>query len=576
MGDRRVQRFKEREKKVSRLVARRNAIIPTSTTKLRVATAVNSLRLKNPTHYRTLAKLCEAGGGRADSKDTYEDEPAEQTKELSATELIGLSKEFGLPIAEIQSLFGVFEHYDFDMSGNLDREEILSLMADMGLQARTAEEKREVNEIIDYAVGTIKKAASPDQEDGDEEASEGSAGDDEEPPQIVFRDFLMVMNMVSSKLRELQAISCLQLFQTADVDHSGTLDMQETLDIMEIKLGLVVHNDEERSEVQVIFDNCDKNGDGAVVFEEFQEFIQRARARLLMMRRDREMTIAKAFQLNKGLVKEFTTDLPKLWDLFQRYDHKGKGVVLWEDVSTVLMDIGISPSEPHTVEFQVSEELVSEVAQPHNDFTRMLKIIAEARRRCKANIREQLYEQFLGYDKDMDGHINMTEIYQILGEFDMLPKSKEQQHAIVYVIDKLDTDGSGTFDFEEFQNFFQTLQEHVRMSERERQREAVVKLGFKTEDIAKLCRVYQQLYKTSMSNYVTLQMLGKNMQDLRTLFNLLLTTDEEDIKIFAAGLLREADRLLDFTEFSRIVKLGLMDAAEEDNLSANERLKRLS
>ena len=28
--------------------------------------------------------------------------------------------------------------------------------------------------------------------------------------------------------------------------------------------------------------------------------------------------------------------------------------------------------------------------------------------------------------------------------------------------------------------------------------------------------------------------------------------------------IREADRVLDFTEFSRIVKLGLMDAAEED------------
>jgi len=566
-----LERMKTKERGPSRLVARRHAIQSHGPHRLQAVAAVNIMRLQNPTLIRTITKLCEAGRGSTTFADEGDEDPVVapgQAKELTSKELASLSKETGMPTSEIQTLHQVYEHYDPGRSGNLDRTEISSLLADIGLQPRTREEKAEINEILNEQVARIAVAKSGDKEPW-RVLSRPSVF------KVTFESFLKLVQAVSEKLRELQSIESMQLFQLADVDDSGTLEMAETRDLMESKLGMKTHNEEEEAEMVAIFKSCDGDADAALTFEEFQEFIQRLRAKLLMMRREREMTIAKAFQLNKTLVKEFTSDLPRLWDMFQRYDHRNQGVVSKEDLPTILMDVGIAPSVASSTEYAVTQKIVNELGLTANDFPRVLRLINETRRRCKCEMEDTLHEKYAGYDKDGDGSISMSEIYQILGEFRMLPTSKEQQHEIVFVIERLDKDGSGTFDFEEFADFFQKLTEHVRMSERERDRAEVAKFGFTDLHISIMRRVYVQLsLEARLQGVVNLHTLGRSLADLRSLLGL-WAASEDDTKLFASAILREVDRTVGFVEFCRMVKVGLLDATEEDAQPALDRMKAI-
>merc|ERR1719326_2724789 len=91
---------------------------------------------------------------------------------------------------------------------------------------------------------------------------------------------------------------------------------------------------------------------------------------------------------------------------------------------------------------------------------------------------DELRERFHFYDRHHCYELHYNEVYQILADFKMLPKSREEQQGIVSVIERLDTDGSGSFDFDEFQEFFQRLTEQVQMTEREVERQVVLGMGF--------------------------------------------------------------------------------------------------
>jgi len=95
------------------------------------------------------------------------------------------------------------------------------------------------------------------------------------------------------------------------------------LDLFSNRLRLAPRSEDEHHELVTIYKSCDNNGDGLLEVEEFQDFVQRARRTLLMLRREEEMTIAKAFQLEPSMIVEFRVDLPLLWQIFSRYDYMG-------------------------------------------------------------------------------------------------------------------------------------------------------------------------------------------------------------------------------------------------------------
>lgn len=513
-------------KHIDRLKERRMAITAFGQSKLQAGLAVKLMTNKHPEHMRNLYRACEMKGGGLLKVDN--------SKELSSKEVEELSQKMGMAESEIQGLYTIFNNYDFDDSGTLDADEVRNVIADLGLQPRTREEKKEVKEIWNDC-------------------------DDE---QVDFEGFLQLVDSIREKLRELQCVECLHHFEAADTDGTNSMELDEIWDLFEHGLGLMPRSEDEKFEIVSLFQQSDGDSDGSLNFEEFQVFVQRVRAKLFMLRREHEMTIAKSFRLNVALVTDFRADLPMLWDCFNRYDRSHRGFIEKPDLSAFLVEIGAAPQCASNAHGQVLDWTLDCMARPQNDFPTVLQIIREVRRKCMENTELELLSKFRFYDRDHSGTLSKTEIYQILEDFGMLPKSREEQQEIAVVIDRLDLDGSGLFEFSEFQDFFQRLTEQVRLSERDRERKAIVGLGFSEDQLTFLRQLFL-LLKPNEDGKVGQTAVVQSFPRVRLQLDL-GNVNEQRMREYIKSLSHSMDEGVNFAEFVRKMKCALIDTLEEN------------
>eukprot|EP00927_Polykrikos_kofoidii_P061024 TRINITY_DN55914_c0_g1_i1.p1 TRINITY_DN55914_c0_g1~~TRINITY_DN55914_c0_g1_i1.p1 ORF type:complete len:791 (+),score=150.38 TRINITY_DN55914_c0_g1_i1:55-2373(+) len=521
----------------SRLWSRRNAIGPSGQRLAVLATRI--MTQKNPEYMRRLGKqLKQQGGGLI---------PSVETKALSAKKLDELSEKIGMSEQEIQTLFTAFNRYDLDDNGLLDRAELRQSLADLGMQPRTREEKVEVHEILcDHDL-------------------EGLSMYD-------FDSYLSLVNTLRFRLRQIQSSEFREAFEEADVDGSNTMDYEEVMDILSRRMGLAPQTEDETHEVRNIFAHADADGDGQLNFEECQECVQRMRSKLMIMRREEAMMLAKAFQLRQDMLMEFVDDLPSFWEIFNQYDHGSRRFLSKVDLVALLMDTGVAPSAGECRRMMVVQHVLTIMATDDNDFLHMLRIVSEIRRQCKEVVMDDLTWKFKSYDRDRSDSLGMPEICQILEDFGMLPKTRDEQQSIAQVIERFDVDGSGAFDIMEFREFFQRLIEQVQQCERKRENMAVCGVGFSMAQVATLRRTYLTLGPQRNGRVGQLDVALSLGALLKTDFfcatGLLL--DEQQLKDFTRYAQRAPEQVLDFMEFAVTVRHLLKeeairpDIAEED------------
>lgn len=530
--DKRLNKWQDKDwqPRQSRYSSRRTAVTG-GRTKFQVGMAIRMMTLRHPEHMRRLNRVCE-------QKVSQVQVLRSDSKELSSKQLDKLTGRKGLSEDEVRELYSVFNHYDFDESGTLDREEVRNVLADLGLQPRTREEKVEVHEIL------------CDQDlDGHRT--------------FQFNEFLTAVKAIRERLRQIQMLECLHLFDIADRDDSRSLDIDEVWDMLEHNLGLAPRTEDERIWITTTFQQCDGDGDGQVDFEEFQDFVQRIRAKLLMTRREMERTIGKAFHLDPDTVAEFRSELPLLWDIFTRY-LAGGDVMHESDVLAFLMDAGVVPSDPDSRQTQLIVDTVIDVsARELNTFPAVLAMIQGARRTVMECLEDDLRVKFNSVDRNHDGCLPMKEIYQILEDFRMLPRTREEQQDIAEVISTTDRDGSGTFDFNEFADFIQRMTEQVRLTEREREHKAGVALGFNEGQLVALRRIFMHLAPDE-SGKVGRSQLVHTFAHLRAQIDA-GPLDEDRLRGYLRTLAQNPDRaLMDFVEILKVVRGVLMAAAIEE------------
>eukprot|EP00747_Dinoflagellata_sp_TGD_P104066 gnl/TRDRNA2_/TRDRNA2_169154_c1_seq1.p1 gnl/TRDRNA2_/TRDRNA2_169154_c1~~gnl/TRDRNA2_/TRDRNA2_169154_c1_seq1.p1 ORF type:complete len:770 (+),score=131.17 gnl/TRDRNA2_/TRDRNA2_169154_c1_seq1:133-2310(+) len=489
---------------------------------LKAAVAVNMMWARHPEHMRKLVKVTEMRGKGAT--------PLVINRDLSQKAIESYSEKFSMPADEVEQLYEAFDRYDVDDSGNLDRVEVRQVLADLGLQPRTREEKVELIEAL-----------------GD--ADLDGLG------HLHFEQFLSIVKKFRERLRAIQVIECRKIFEEADTDCSDSLDINEVMELMS-HLGFRQRTPEEGQEIEAIFNQCADPESGHVSFEEFQELVQRTRGKLAMMRREEELTIAKAFHLDTDMFQDFRADLPMLFEVFTRYDHDHVNQIHHSFMISMLTDIGIAPIRPERGDEKITsiqEIIVLQVPGETYDFPQTLDIIKRSRKACKELMEPDLKERFKSYDRDRSGELSMPEIYKILEEFKMLPKNHEEQMNILSVIDRIDVDGSGTLDADEFIDFFQRLTELGQYAEREKERQVGIDLGFDDHGIHDYRTVFNSL-KPSQGGKVgrlsVVQAVGKtellpmSMDDWRVR-NLLRTyRDAPNLGIHFVDFLRTVHQLI--------------------------------
>merc|ERR1719329_44296 len=119
-------------------------------------------------------------------------------------------------------------------------------------------------------------------------------------------------------------------------------------------------------------------------------------------------------------------DLPKLWEIFSRYDRRGNSTASRKDLVGLLIDVGLCPVKPQAGCEKMANVnmLVDAYAKEETEFPLFLKIMHKLRLKSKTAVQEELVERFHSYDKDKSGQLHYSEVYQILADFKMLPKSR--------------------------------------------------------------------------------------------------------------------------------------------------------
>lgn len=141
------------------------------------------------------------------------------------------------------------------------------------------------------------------------------------------------------------------------------------------------------------------------------------------------------------LSKEQVQMLRKAFDMF---DRDKKGYIHTNMVSTILRTLG------QTFEEKDLKELIAEIDQDGSgelEFDEFLALTARFLiEEDTEAMQEELREAFRMYDKSGNGYINVSDLREILRALD----DKLTEDELDEMIAEIDTDGSGTVDFDEF------------------------------------------------------------------------------------------------------------------------------
>merc|ERR1711879_171147 len=116
--------------------------------------------------------------------------------------------------------------------------------------------------------------------------------------------------------------------------------------------------------------------------------------KILTSRREHEMRIVKAFQLERSLVDEFRADLPMLWETFTRYAESHHGVLVKADLVFFLFDVGMMPMTPKSKLRVAVEDAIEEMGGEQNAFDSVLHLMTYARFKCKEVTNLELKAEF--------------------------------------------------------------------------------------------------------------------------------------------------------------------------------------
>lgn len=533
--DQRLNKFETFQRQESRLKGRRRAVQADvmGQTRRCINLAFKYMQMNHTERIDYLKKLFDtklSKGGSVNRPDQYG---------ISNEELKGLALKMGLPEQEVSHLDVQFRHYDFHGSGTLDLEEVRNILADIGLTPQNREEKCEVTECINEKT----------QKMGCEE--------------FEFEGFLDLLKSVRERLKQVQSIKCWRLFHEADILGVDSLEMLKIFSLLENKLGFFLRSQEEHSEAVNIFASCDADCDGCLNLDEFQAFVQKVRAKLLTLRRREEVQIAKKFDLEPEILHEFRSNLPFLWKIFERYSfNKPDQGVRKEDLLPYMVDIGLAPSNTEEPQCLPLIDIITEFARPYTKFPALLDIMQKGRLAVRASLEEDLTASFRYYDRDGSGQLSMQEIYGILEEFGMLPRSKAEQQEVGLVIEQLDRDGSGAFDLFEFHDFFQMMIEQGRLTERKNEHEAAISLNFSEENFAYLRRTWMSL-KPRMDGTVTQMNLAHSLVHLLQLLNPGGLSSDEPVRNYMRSVQQAPDIAINFVGFLNTVRHVMASAEEE-------------
>lgn len=494
-----------------RTIRRRPAISGLGQSKIHVKSAI---RLFGRRNFDKLVKL---------RKLTNPDEEEEETKMTREEMLAELAKETELDSKECEELGILFDKYDKDGSGVLDRSEVEAIFADKGMEPKTREEKMEINELLCEV-----------DRDGSGEFS--------------LFEFGLVMVKVDRKMRQLQLADLQQKFLEADKDCSGELEILEVMEILE-KLQLAPKNQEEHEMIKQLVIETDADQSGEVNFEEFQNLVRKIRVEITMLRRHQEKRIAADHCLGPKLFEEFRPELTTLFNAFARYDVDGSGYLDHEETMAALNDIGLLPkTRAERAEIEDLCQKLDTDCDKQFCFREFLVLMSRAKIMIREKRQADLQALFEAYDSDGSGELGSTEIVKIIEDFGIQPKTREEQDQIKEVLQEVDEDGSGSLEFNEFQTLIQRILVRLQRMQRDNELRVAKELGFSTQQLKEYHKAFDTLDPEGGGHL--------NISSIRQVLRMLhMNVSSDELRVVFQELDEDKSGFLEFSEFLKFIKM---------------------
>lgn len=345
-------------------------------------------------------------------------------------------------------LFSVFQNFDEDASGFLDKDEVLRILGELQIAPTTEQEEEAVLGVMD-------------------DVTEGS----DHPGQVGFAEFQIMIIKVRETLQGLrrarereirdqhnldpdtfagfrpELISLYTAFCRYDSDGSGKLDIEETRGLL-AQFGLLPRCKVEQEEMERLLlrsgveesKDVDDDDDPEFDFPAYLQLISRLRSKVAADKRD------------------------ELQEVFAQYDKDHSGDLSMREVSLILLDLGLQPkTRGEQEEIQHMMEDVDEDGSESCDFEEFCVLFQRISEKLQAMQREaerrkalelnytlhhlaDLRQSFETLDRDGNGVLEIGEIRRAL----QLLRKRIPSDTLRELFDEVDVDGSGVLEFQEF------------------------------------------------------------------------------------------------------------------------------
>lgn len=314
-----------------------------------------------------------------------------------------------------------------------------------------------------------------------------------------------VVPSARAKLIDLHQDSLAEQFTYYDHDNNGYLDKDECSDM----LTKLCRNMDQvglegvRQEFETVFDrvklvetDCANGFSEYLDFEGFQDLYERVHEKYECLLQNRMYKLIEEHKLSSVEAKSYAEELLVLYDTFVQADRGGHSYLDLPEVFGALLEHGLIPNdatERKQVERMVEAALSGSSSPGRLSFHSFLDLIKMVREAGRVQARPQLSAYFKECDKDGNGKLSFAEARVIFAKLGMVPECREDQDELKNMLLKVDIDGSGDLDFQEFTHLVQQVIEKIRTNERRRTNQVAKQLGFSEEQVAELREIFFNL-----------------------------------------------------------------------------------
>jgi len=191
----------------------------------------------------------------------------------------------------------------------------------------------------------------------------------------------------------------------------------------------------------------------------------------------------------------------------------------------ILTESGLCAGDKDEISF-IEGKIEECAAKGSLDFRDLHELIEQIRERALKMRRARDLPVFRQYDKDHNGVLCLQEASLFMKDLGLVPRSKEDQDELKWLLEEADADKSGGIDFEEFQYLIQKVTQKLRATQRRRESSIAEYLHYSNEQLSQLREAFfalnhhQYLGVHSCRRALELMRIGMSGDRLNELFQI--------------------------------------------------------